>query len=55
MGPTLVKAVGITQLIAVHSRTVYFAIKGKKEWQNSFRLFFRFYHYFAVDLAIILP
>jgi len=42
-------------MIAVHSRTVYFAIRGKKEWQNSLRLFCRFQHYFAVDLVIILP
>jgi len=35
--------------------SVYFAIRGKKEWQNIPRLFCRFGHYFAVDLAIILP
>jgi len=35
--------------------SVYFAIRGKKEWQNSLRLFCRFGHYFAVDLVIILP
>jgi len=34
--------------------SVYFAIRGKKEWQNSLRLFFRFVRYFAVDLVIIL-
>jgi len=35
--------------------SVYFAIGGKKEWQNSLRLFCRFGHYFAVDLVVILP
>jgi len=34
---------------------VYFAIRGKKEWQNSLKLFCRFGYYFAVDLVIILP
>jgi len=42
-------------MTAVHWRTVYFAIRGKKEWQYSLRLFCRFYHYFAIDFAIILP
>jgi len=36
-------------------RSVYFAIRGKKEWQNSLSLFCRFGRYFAVDLVIILP
>jgi len=35
--------------------SVYFAISGRKEWQNSPILFCRFGHHFAVDLAIILP
>jgi len=35
--------------------SVYFTIRGKKEGQNRLRLFFRFGHYFGVDLAIILP
>ena len=34
--------------------SVYFAIRGKKEWQNSLRLSCRFGNYFAVDLVIIL-
>jgi len=34
--------------------SVYFAIRGKKEWQNSLSLFCHFGRYFAVDLAIIL-
>jgi len=35
--------------------SVYFASRGKKEWQNSLRLLCRFDHYFAVGLGIILP
>jgi len=38
-------------MIAVHSRTVCVAIRGKKDWQNSLRLFCRFHHYFAVDIV----
>jgi len=35
--------------------SVYFAIRGKKEWQNSPGLFCHFGHYFSVDLVITLP
>jgi len=43
-------------MIPVHSRAVFILPSGaKKEWQNSLRLFCRFFHYFAVDLLIILP
>jgi len=43
------KAAGITHDSSSLKRSVYFAIRGKNERENSLRLFCRFGHFFAVD------
>ena len=55
VGPNVMKATRITTWFQFTQGQCLFAIKGKKEWQNSLRLFCRFGHYFAIDLVIVLP
>jgi len=55
VGPNLMKAAGITTWSQFIQGQCLFSHRGKKEWQNSLRLFYRFGRYFAVNLVIILP